>query len=110
MCGVYLCRNAWGRKTTLIKEFLRQCGVTEVVQSPTFTYLNVYQGDKGAEFYHFDLYRLSANQDFIDAGFYEYLYAPKSWAVIEWPEIIMPLLKHRVCHVTMTIAVLKVEH
>lgn len=99
-CAVFTFEGTLGAgKTTLVQEFLSQCGVTDVIQSPTFTYINTYSTADGRHFYHFDLYRLSSQQDFIDAGFYEYLYIPNSWAVIEWPEIIKPLLKHKVCHV-----------
>ena len=83
-------------KTTLIGALLRQCGIDADIPSPTFTYLHTYVNAKGETFYHFDLYRLKSRADFIAAGFDEYLYEPTSWAFIEWPEIIMPLLKKRV--------------
>lgn len=88
-------------KTTLIGEFLAQAGVNEPVTSPTFNYVNQYQDGKGQTFYHFDLYRLSSLPEFMGAGFAEYLYQPHSWAFVEWPEIIEPLLKKDVCHVTL---------
>ena len=88
-------------KTTLIKELLRQCGIDQLVTSPTFTYLNQYETDDGKIFYHFDLYRINSLHDFCAAGFDEYLYAPNSVALIEWPETILPLLKERVCHVSL---------
>lgn len=84
-------------KTTLIARILAQYGVTQTVTSPTFTYLNVYENDKGQLFYHFDLYRIATLHDFVAAGFDEYLYAPNSWCFIEWPAVIMPLLKEKVC-------------
>ena len=85
-------------KTTLIKEILKECNVSQTVTSPTFTYLNVYENDKNQLFYHFDLYRINSLDEFLAAGFEEYLYAPNSWTFIEWPAIIMPLLKEKVCH------------
>lgn len=88
-------------KTTVISEFMRQCGVVEPVTSPTFTYMNVYHAKDGSILYHFDLYRLTNMEEFVAAGFAEYLYQPHSWAFIEWPDIIMPLLPHRVCHVAL---------
>jgi len=86
-------------KTTVTQALLRYCGVEDVVQSPTFTYVTAYTAPSGWKFYHFDLYRLKTMQEFIDAGFHEYLYEPMSYAIVEWPEIIMPLLKTRVCHI-----------
>ena len=84
-------------KTTLIARMLAQLGVKQTVTSPTFTYLNVYENEQGQLFYHFDLYRIATLNDFVAAGFDEYLYAPNSWAFIEWPAVIMPLLKEKVC-------------
>jgi tRNA threonylcarbamoyladenosine biosynthesis protein TsaE len=83
-------------KTTLIQALLRKGGIFDTVQSPTFTYLTTYVNASGFYFYHFDLYRLKSLEDFLAAGFEEYLYQPQSCALIEWPEIIKPLLKKRV--------------
>ncbi len=82
-------------KTTLVQAILRRCGVEGAVQSPTFTYLSTYSNAQDQSFYHFDLYRLNSLSQFQQAGFDEYLYQPQSWALIEWPEIIRPLLKRR---------------
>lgn len=86
-------------KTTLIKALLQKCGVEDaVIHSPTFTYLNMYSNAEGMTFYHFDLYRIKSLPDFLAAGFDEYLYQPNSIALIEWPEIIMPLVTQRAVH------------
>ncbi len=101
-CSVFTFTGPLGAgKTTLIKRLLARCGVKEVVTSPTFTYVVVYTNDLGQTFYHFDLYRLQTLADFSQAGFEEYLYEPHSWAFIEWPEIIMPLLSQGACHVSI---------
>lgn len=83
-------------KTTFSKALLKKLGVTDHVISPTFTYVNNYIGDNEMKIYHFDLYRLSSEEDFIDLGFDEYLYQKNSLTLIEWPEIIYPLVKERV--------------
>lgn len=88
-------------KTTVIADLLKQCGITQPITSPTFTYVNVYQNLEGQTFYHFDLYRIESIDDFIAGGFDEYLYQPNSWAFIEWPELIRPLLTHDACHVSI---------
>lgn len=80
-------------KTTLIRALLRSCGVTDVITSPTFTYVNVYHDAQGHTIYHFDLYRIETVHDFLVAGFDEYLSAPHSISFIEWPEVISPLLR-----------------
>lgn len=88
-------------KTSLIRQMLEQKGVTQPITSPTFTYVNLYENEQGQLFYHFDLYRIETLDAFISAGFNEYLYVPNSWAFIEWPEAIMPLLTESVCHCTL---------
>jgi tRNA threonylcarbamoyladenosine biosynthesis protein TsaE len=97
-CSIFTFDGPLGAgKTTVIRELLKKCGVRELVTSPTFTYLNMYENNQGQLFYHFDLYRLENLEEFLAAGFNEYLYAPGSWVFIEWPEIIIPLLKEKVC-------------
>lgn len=88
-------------KTTLISALLKDLGVEELVTSPTFNYVNRYQLKDGRIVYHFDLYRIKTLQDFVAAGFDEYLYAPESVSLIEWPQVVMPLLDRSVCHVTL---------
>jgi tRNA threonylcarbamoyladenosine biosynthesis protein TsaE len=85
-------------KTTLVQHLLRRCGVTGVIVSPTFSYVHTYRVD-GQLFHHFDLYRLQSMDDFVQAGFDEYLYQPGAQVLIEWPEIIEPLLGKSVCRV-----------
>lgn len=72
-------------KTTFIKGLAFQIGGidTNEVNSPTFTYLNIYEGLK--TLYHFDLYRLEGYQDFLKMGFDEYLNAD-GICCIEWSE------------------------
>ena len=101
-CKVFTFTGQLGAgKTTLVKEILRTAGVTEVITSPTFTYVNLYQTPIKENIYHFDLYRITSLDEFLMQGFDEYLYAPNSWCFIEWPEIIMPLLQHEVCACTL---------
>ena len=97
---VFACSGPLGAgKTTTIKALLRSCGITETITSPTFTYVNAYENDKGERFYHFDLYRIASIGEFQEQGFDEYLYQDNSWAFIEWPEVIESLLTHDVCYV-----------
>jgi tRNA threonylcarbamoyladenosine biosynthesis protein TsaE len=100
-CSIFTFSGPLGAgKTTLIKRLLAHWGVTELVTSPTFTYVALYRvGD--FTFYHFDLYRLKTLSEFMEAGFDEYLYEPKSVSLIEWPGIIEPLLTHKVCKISL---------
>ena len=72
-------------KTTLVKGIAKQfTGINTLeVTSPTFTYLNIYSGLQ--TLYHFDLYRLSSSEEFIQAGFLDFL-SMKGICCIEWPD------------------------
>jgi tRNA threonylcarbamoyladenosine biosynthesis protein TsaE len=78
-------------KTTFIKGLVE--GAAEIssdqVSSPTFVYLNIYQGK--TTIYHFDLYRLRDVDEFLSMGFEEYFFAG-GLCCIEWSEKIEPLL------------------
>ena len=54
-------------KTTLIKELSKQLGVTDVINSPTFSLVNEYEimNDK---IYHFDFYRIKSEEEALDIG------------------------------------------
>ena len=94
-CNIFTFKGPLGAgKTTLIKNILRECGVKEVVTSPTFSYVNSYKNSDGKTFYHFDLYRLDSLESFLSLGFDEYLYEKNSFCFIEWPEIIKSILKN----------------
>ena len=80
-------------KTTFIKKLCEEMGTVDVVNSPTFAIVNVYdveQPQKG-EVYHFDCYRLKDIREAMDFGAEEYLYSG-NYCFIEWPEMIEPLL------------------
>ena len=80
-------------KTTFIKQMVKEMGSLDIVNSPTFAIVNVYdveQPHKG-EVYHFDCYRLKDIRDAIDFGAEEYLYSG-NYCFIEWPEKIEALL------------------
>jgi len=88
-------------KTTLVRALLRAWHVTDSITSPTYTYVNVYNNKAHKTFYHFDLYRVHSIDDFVQAGFNEYLYVPNSLALIEWPDSIESLLQDKVTHLTI---------
>jgi len=77
-------------KTTCIKGMAAGLGISpHDVVSPTFQYLNIYQGSR--PLYHFDLWRLKGADDFVRAGFEEF-FSADGIVVIEWAERLEPLL------------------
>lgn len=77
-------------KTTLIKAIVKTLGSNDTVSSPTFSLVNEYQADETI-IYHFDLYRVETEEELYDFGIEDYLNRD-AWLLIEWPEIITPLL------------------
>jgi tRNA threonylcarbamoyladenosine biosynthesis protein TsaE len=77
-------------KTTLIKEISKQLGVTDIINSPTFSLVNEYEivNDK---IYHFDFYRIKTEEEALDIGIEDYFFS-EHWKLIEWPEKVSNLL------------------
>ena len=80
-------------KTTFIKQLCEEMGTTDIVNSPTFAIVNVYDVEQPyrGEVYHFDCYRLKDIREAMDFGAEEYLYSG-NYCFIEWPEKIAPIL------------------
>ena len=78
-------------KTTFIKHLCETMGTEDVVNSPTFAIVNVYEVASGEEVYHFDCYRIKDIREAMDFGAEEYLYSG-NYCFIEWAEMIEPLL------------------
>ena len=101
-------------KTTFIKQLCEEMGVEDVVNSPTFAIVNVYERleVKGEglevadntlcrEIYHFDCYRLKNLQEAMDMGAEDYLYSG-NYCFIEWPEMIEDLLPEETVRVYLS--------
>ena len=69
-----------GGKTTFTKGIGKALNVSKIINSPTFTILKIYNGDK--TLYHIDAYRLENNE--YDLGLHEF--EDDGITVIEWPE------------------------
>lgn len=79
-------------KTTFIKAVCAELGIADTVNSPTFSIVNEYRSDStGALVYHFDFYRIKKLEEVYDMGYEDYFYNG-GLCLIEWPELIEPLL------------------
>jgi tRNA threonylcarbamoyladenosine biosynthesis protein TsaE len=78
-------------KTCCIQGIAAGLGVQDItlVNSPTFTLIQEYQGR--LPIYHFDVYRLSHEDDLYDLGYEEYFYGD-GVTLIEWAERITAFL------------------
>ncbi|MFC5405049.1 tRNA (adenosine(37)-N6)-threonylcarbamoyltransferase complex ATPase subunit type 1 TsaE [Cohnella soli] len=76
-------------KTRFAQAFAAALGVTDVVNSPTYTIIKEYEGDK-LPFYHMDVYRLSL-EEAEELGLDEYFHG-SGVTLVEWASIIAPIL------------------
>lgn len=76
-------------KTVFTKGFAAGLGVTDTVNSPTFTIVQEYQGR--LPFYHFDVYRIEEPEEMEEIGYEDYFYGG-GVCMIEWAEQIKELL------------------
>ena len=79
-------------KTTFARGFIRACGCTEEVPSPTFTLVQVYELGAAA-IWHFDLYRIKSPEEAWELGIEDAF--SEGISLIEWPERLGPLLPPR---------------
>jgi tRNA threonylcarbamoyladenosine biosynthesis protein TsaE len=90
--GVVLLRGGLGAgKTTLTRGIAQGLGLsdTSLVNSPSFTLVNVYQG--ACPIYHVDLYRLDGARDLYSIGIDDFL-GKEGVTIIEWSErLLFPL-------------------
>ena len=77
-------------KTALTKYIAEGLGIKEEVISPTFTIVREYRSGR-LPLFHFDVYRLSGPEEFIDAGAEDYL-EDSGLSVIEWADIVADAL------------------
>ncbi len=77
-------------KTSLVRSFLRQCGVTGRIKSPSYALLESY-AVSNLYLYHLDFYRFSDPSEWLDAGFRDIL-RDNALILIEWPERAADLL------------------
>jgi tRNA threonylcarbamoyladenosine biosynthesis protein TsaE len=76
-------------KTTFTKYLCGFLGVEELVNSPTFSIVNEYEGRLKVN--HFDVYRLGDADELEDIGFDEYIFSD-AVSVIEWADLIRSVL------------------
>ena len=94
--------NMGAGKTTLIKNLCSKLGVQDEVNSPTFALVNEYQTDTLDSVFHFDFYRIKSLEEVFDIGYEDYFYGG-SLCLLEWPELIDPLMPEHFIKVEITL-------
>ena len=85
---IYLHGDLGAGKTALTRAMLHALGHGGRVKSPTYTLAEPYTITTVTgvlQVVHFDLYRMSGPEEFLDAGFREHFNA-ETVCIIEWPE------------------------
>ncbi len=81
---IYLCGDLGSGKTTLVRGVLRALGYGGNVKSPTYTLVELYAISR-LKLHHFDFYRFSQPEEYLDAGLDEY-FQGEAVCFVEWPE------------------------
>lgn len=86
-------------KTVFTKGLAKGLGITEPVNSPTFTILQIYEEGR-LPFYHFDVYRISDVEEMEEIGYEDYFYGD-GICLIEWANLIEEILPDKILQITI---------
>jgi tRNA threonylcarbamoyladenosine biosynthesis protein TsaE len=103
---IYLHGELGAGKTALTRALLHAAGHVGKVKSPTYTLSEPYRVDLGGRqvhLIHYDLYRMSSPEEFLDAGFRED-FNSDNICIVEWPEKGAPVLPPPDLNVTMHVS------
>ncbi len=95
--------NLGAGKTTFVQAFGKLIGVVEHITSPTFGIMNEYHFADQL-MYHLDLYRVKDLRELKDIGIEDILYS-KNYCFVEWPELIVEIIKQDKTLVEKTLVV-----
>lgn len=84
LATIHLSGDLGAGKTTLARGFLRACGITGPVRSPTYTLVEIYETPV-VSIVHLDLYRLLDPAELEPLGLRDWACPGYIW-LIEWPE------------------------
>ena len=76
-------------KTAFVQGLAKGLGIDEPITSPTFTIVNEYSGR--LPLYHFDVYRISCEEEMEDTDYEEYFYG-EGVCLVEWAELVKELI------------------
>ena len=86
-------------KTVFTQGVAAGLGITEPVNSPTFTIIQEYE-DGRLPFYHFDVYRIGDLEEMEEIGYDDYFFG-HGICLIEWAELIEEILPEKRIEVTI---------
>ena len=86
-------------KTVFTQGVAAGLGITEPVNSPTFTIIQEYE-DGRLPFYHFDVYRIGDLEEMEEIGYDDYFFG-QGICLIEWAELIEEIQPEKRIEVTI---------
>ena len=86
-------------KTVFTQGVAAGLGITEPINSPTFTIIQEYE-DGRLPFYHFDVYRIGDLEEMEEIGYDDYFFG-QGICLIEWAELIEEILPEKRIEVTI---------
>lgn len=86
-------------KTVFTQGVAAGLGITEHVNSPTFTIVQVYESGR-LPFYHFDVYRIGEVDEMEEIGYEDYFYG-NGLCIVEWAERIRELIPPQARQITI---------
>ncbi len=86
-------------KTVFTQGVAKGLGITEPVNSPTFTILQVYEEGR-MPFYHFDVYRIGDVEEMEEIGYQDCFYG-EGICLIEWANLIEEILPDNYVQITI---------
>ena len=86
-------------KTVFTQGVARGLGISEHVNSPTFTIVQIYDSGR-LPFYHFDVYRIGDVSEMDEIGYEDYIYGD-GVALIEWANLIEEILPNNCISITI---------
>ena len=72
-------------KTAFVRGFTKLFSPSALVRSPTFALVNEYPSKESRRVFHFDMYRITDEDDLYSIGYYDYL-DDGSICLVEWSE------------------------
>ena len=86
-------------KTVFTQGVAAGLGITDAVNSPTFTIIQTYEEGR-LPFYHFDVYRIGDIEEMEEIGYDDYFFG-EGICLIEWADLIEEILPEALIRVTI---------
>lgn len=86
-------------KTVFTQGVAEGLGITDCVNSPTFTIMQIYEEGR-LPFFHFDVYRIGDVSEMDEIGYEDYFYGD-GVTFIEWADLIKEIIPKRHTRITI---------